>query len=99
MDRKPRDTPQHIFLRLTIGLMNANIAKVHHSFSITNFLGGYLKMYATFFFYESLVPPWVTASRFLAGNREVELKHTTFSSLLLFRYFLLLNPRRYSTFE
>ena len=35
-----------------------------------------------------LVPPWVTASRFLAGNRETELNPITFSSLLLFRVFL-----------
>ena len=35
-----------------------------------------------------LVPPWVTASHFLAGNRETEQKPTTFSSLLLFRVFL-----------
>ena len=36
----------------------------------------------------SMVSPWVTASRFLAGNRDVELKPTTFFSLLLFRTFL-----------
>ena len=36
----------------------------------------------------SMVPPWVTTSRLLAGNREVELKPTTFSSLLLLRDFL-----------
>ena len=36
----------------------------------------------------SMVPPRVTASPFLAGNREAELKHTTFSLLLLFRVFL-----------
>ena len=36
----------------------------------------------------SLVLPWVTASHFLAGTREVELKPTTFFSLLLFRVFL-----------
>ena len=35
-----------------------------------------------------LAPPWVTASRFFVGNREAELKHTTFSSLLLLRVFL-----------
>ena len=35
----------------------------------------------------SMVPPWVTASRFLAGNSWAELKPTTFSSLLLFRVF------------
>ena len=29
----------------------------------------------------SLVPPWVTDSRFLAGNVEAELKRTTLSSL------------------
>ena len=29
----------------------------------------------------SAVPPWVTASRFLSGNRESELKPTTFSFL------------------
>ena len=38
--------------------------------------------------FRSMVPPWVTASRFLAWNREVETKPTTFSSLLLFRVFL-----------
>ena len=36
----------------------------------------------------SMVPPWLTASRFLAGNTEAELKPTTFSSLLLFHNFL-----------
>ena len=36
----------------------------------------------------SIVPPWVTASRFLSGNREGELKPTTFHSFLLFRVFL-----------
>ena len=35
-----------------------------------------------------LVPSWVTASRFLAGNKESELKPTIFSSLLLFCGFL-----------
>ena len=35
-----------------------------------------------------MVPPWVTVSRLLAGNREAELKPITFSSLLLFRDFL-----------
>ena len=30
-----------------------------------------------------MVPPWVTASRFLSGNREAELEITTFSLLLL----------------
>ena len=35
-----------------------------------------------------LVPSWVTASRFLAWNREAELKPITFSSLLLFCVFL-----------
>ena len=34
-----------------------------------------------------LVSPRVTASRFFAGNREAELKPTTFPSLLLFRVF------------
>ena len=36
----------------------------------------------------SVVPPWVTISRFLARNREAELKFTTYSSLLLFLVFL-----------
>ena len=36
----------------------------------------------------SMIPPWVTSSRFLAENREAELKPTTFSSLLLFLVFL-----------
>ena len=47
----------------------------------------------------------MTTSHFLAGNREAEVKSTTFSSLLLFRVFLfpvfplLLTPQRYSTFD
>ena len=36
----------------------------------------------------SMVPFWMTASRFLAENRKAELKPTIFSSLLLFRVFL-----------
>ena len=36
----------------------------------------------------SMVPPWVTASRFFASNREAELKPTFFSLLLLFCVFL-----------
>ena len=40
----------------------------------------------------SLVPPWVTTFRFLAVNREPELKPTTFSSLLLFRVFQSFGP-------
>ena len=50
----------------------------------------------------TLVPPWVTASHFLAGNREAELKPTPFFSLLLFCFHafpLLLTPQRHSTFE
>ena len=42
-----------------------------------------------------MVPPWVIASRFLAGNTEGELKPAIFSSLLLFRFLifpLLLTP-------
>ena len=35
-----------------------------------------------------LIPPWATASRFLAGNRDAELKSTPFSSLLLLQVFL-----------
>ena len=50
-----------------------------------------------------MVPPWVTASHFLVGNREAELKLSTFSSLLLFCDFLSflfsLPPQWYSTFE
>ena len=43
-----------------------------------------------------MVPPWLTTSRFLAGNRVAELKPTIFSSLLHFRVFLsfLLIPQR-----
>ena len=41
----------------------------------------------------SMFPPWVTASRFLAGNRETELKPTIFSSLLrVFLFFLFSYP-------
>ena len=36
----------------------------------------------------SMVPPWVTASHFLAGNMDAKLKPTTLSSLLLFYVFL-----------
>ena len=36
--------------------------------------------------------PWVNATRFLAGNREAELKPTTFSSLLLLHFFLSSSP-------
>ena len=42
-----------------------------------------------------IVPPWVTTSCFLGGDREVELKPTSFSSFLLFRdfhYFLFSWP-------
>ena len=35
-----------------------------------------------------VVPPWITAFRFLLENRETELKPTTLPSLLLFRVFL-----------
>ena len=35
-----------------------------------------------------MVPPWVTASLFLAGNRKAELIPDIFSLLLLFRIFL-----------
>ena len=35
-----------------------------------------------------MIPHWVTASCFLAGNRGAELKPTTLSLLLLFRVFL-----------
>ena len=38
-----------------------------------------------------MVPPWVTVSRFHAGNKKAELKSTSFSSLL--------TSQRYSTFE
>ena len=50
----------------------------------------------------SMVPTWVTVSRFFAGNREAELKPTTFSSFLIFCFSvfpLLLNPQRYNAFE
>ena len=36
----------------------------------------------------SMVPLWVTACRFLTGNREAELKPSTFPLLLLFHIFL-----------
>ena len=38
--------------------------------------------------YRSLVSTLMTAFRFLARNREADLKRTTFSSLLLFHVFL-----------
>ena len=38
--------------------------------------------------YRTSVSILVTASRFLAGNNEAELKPTTFSSILLFIVFL-----------
>ena len=36
----------------------------------------------------SIVPSWVTASRFISGSSEVDIKPTTISSLILFRVFL-----------
>ena len=36
----------------------------------------------------SRFPPWVTASCYIAGNREAKLKPNTFSSLLFFLVFL-----------
>ena len=52
--------------------------------------------------YHTSVSSLVTVSRFLRGNREAELKPTTFSSFL-FSCFpaspILLTPQRYSTFE
>ena len=51
----------------------------------------------------SMVPPWVTASRFLAGNKEAELKPTTFSlftsTFPYFSVFPLLILQRCSTSE
>ena len=49
--------------------------------------------------HRAVYPPWFHP--FLAGNREVDLKLTTLSSLLLSRVFLsfLLNPQRCSKFE
>ena len=50
----------------------------------------------------SMVPPWVTASHFLAGNREAELRlHFLFPpNFPCFPVFpLLLTPHQYSTFE
>ena len=49
-----------------------------------------------------LVQPWVIAARFLAWNKEAELKPTTFSSLLPFLslvscLFSSLDPQQYST--
>ena len=35
-----------------------------------------------------MVPPWMIASCFLAGNTDAELKPTNFSSLILFRVLL-----------
>ena len=42
----------------------------------------------------NMVPTWVTAFHFLAGNREAELKFTTFSPLYFpcFHVLLLLTP-------
>ena len=50
----------------------------------------------------SMVSPWMTASHFIAENREAELKSTTFSipSFQCFPVFpLLLTLQQYSTFE
>ena len=48
-----------------------------------------------------MVLPWVTASHFLAGNREAELKPSTPTFLCIPAFPLFLNPPplRYSTFE
>ena len=42
-----------------------------------------------------MVPPLLTASRFLVGNTEAELKPTTFSSLLFSCDFLFVCPNTY----
>ena len=70
----------------SVSFVNAPaVSLVHKAFDDTGSLGS-----PRYMVYPpgSIVPSWVTASRFLAGNREAELKSTTFSSLLLFRDFL-----------
>ena len=48
-----------------------------------------------------MVLTWVTASRFLAGNREAKTHHflSTSGFLCFLIFLLLLNPQRYSSFE
>ena len=62
----------------------AGVSLVLPAFNTTGSLGSLRVMWSI-----SLVPR-VTTSRFLAGNREAELKPASFSSLLLFRVFLSL---------
>ena len=61
-----------------------NVSGMRPAFEYTSSLGSPLRQVV----HGSMVRPWVAASRFLAGNREAELKPATFSSLLLFIAFL-----------
>ena len=77
----------HAILVLCECIWNApTVSFVLPAFDDTGFLGSppHQVVYPT----SQIVPPWVTASRFLSGNREAELKSTNFSSLLLFCDFL-----------
>ena len=77
----------HVILVLREYILNGpTVSLVLPAFEDTGSLGSPLRQVV--YLLGSMVPPWVTASRFLAGNREAELKPTTFSLLLLFRSFL-----------
>ena len=65
---------------------NAHAVSLVPAFDDTRSLGSTLRQVV--YLPGSMVPPRVTASRFLAGNKEAKLKPSTSSSLLLFRIFL-----------
>ena len=74
-----------VILVLCECIWNARVVLlVHPNFDDTSSLGYPPRWVA----YHPLSSTLVPASRFLAGNREGELKPTPFSSLLIFRVFL-----------
>ena len=73
-------THAHVIIGLHECVWNAPpVSLVHPAFDDTSSLGSPPRR---------VIPPWVTASRSLAGNREAEINPTTLSSLLFFRVFL-----------
>ena len=77
-----------VILVLRECVWNAPVSLVLPAFDHTSSLGSLPRQVV--YSPGSMVPPWVIAFRFLAGNKEAELKPSTFSSLLLFHVFLSL---------
>ena len=71
----------HVVLVLCEYIWNTpTVSLALSTFDDTGFLGSPHQVVYT---PSSMVPPWVTASHFLTGNKEAELKRTTFSLPLL----------------